>query len=261
MSDFDEIDSLLVQANNTAIVPLDNYWGSVPEDRYAAEEQVRRIYEGLGLKHPRMSWATSPKALYKATEILRNVHHGLRQNMVTDLVRHNDLVEMEARRAFMDAVLDHDMCVTTGASLQQQFVPRGAYKPRYLNDLDIALRCAFVPANLSGRVAPAGWGDGVVYPEAMLDRYPLVAQTLCILPYMKICWFCLPPTKTLVNENGRLLYIEFRDGWNLSLTPAEDLPTPTETDRALPPPESSAVRMLNAAAEELKNREKPDAEK
>src|SRR5882762_462379 len=87
------------------------------EDRFAAEEEVREIYAKLNLPAPRISWASSPAALWSAITMLKQF--AMKSMLVDSLIPQKGLVsiEGEAKRSLLSAVLNDDLLVSMGAPI------------------------------------------------------------------------------------------------------------------------------------------------
>ena len=210
MSYFDEIDSLLAPTNQEPRLSPAATGRRWIEDRFAAQEVIRERYENLGVAKPRFVWAPSPAALHGAIELLRQVHHGQTHNMVDALVPMGNPVETAMKRTALTAMLDPDITVTMGASMQRQMWATGSL----YGDIRIVhafLDRFFKPQNLERKVAPAGWADAVVYGQQ--SGSTIVAdQCFCFLPYAKMVWFCQPGRY----DAGSVL---FQDGFRINLSP------------------------------------------
>lgn len=205
MSGFNELDRILGVEN---IGALDRK-RPVVEDRFAAEEYMRSLYTRMSLPHPRFTWALSPKVLHGAIEMLRTIHVGQRHNMIEALVPYDEnRIRRDTQKTLLEAIISPDITVSMGAPLARQ-LDIGRYG--YPTDLAKALEGCLRPQNLQ-KNTPAGWGDACIYGPSFIAKV-MRDQTLCVLPYVKVCWMCAPPVSLVQDEGGTLW--KFADGWEI----------------------------------------------
>ena len=197
---FDALDTMELAKRETAAgFP----WNGVREDRYACEEVIAQMYAeaGLRLKRPRFAWAQSPRSMVGAISMLRQIHIGTRQTMVTELVPYTNPIETEQKRVLLDAILDVNLTVTMGANLRDRFAQMygGGSMPMAIKELADILAAQFTPPHKGSLARPAGWRDWITYPvgysESLLPRngHWLRSQSLVFAPFVGICWLSRPP--------------------------------------------------------------------
>lgn len=206
MSDMDEnlqkVDALVKHAESRLGYQRSSHfenqrfpWSGVVEDRYLAELAISKIYDAMGLKTPKFAWAASPRSMEGAIEMLRTVHRGTRQEMVRSLVPSGNPVETEAKRVLLEAMLDRDLTVTTGAFLADKVAGRGS-----IQDSLIARLARLVPSLCTLNIVGA--------PR-------LAEQALFIAPYVHLCWLSRPPVLLQDAEPGEAPLARFADGFEV----------------------------------------------
>lgn len=233
------------------------------EDRWAAEERIREIYAALKLAPPKMSWSSSPAALWSAISMLKTF--GMKQALIDTLVPAKGLVsiEGEAKRSLLSAILNDDLLVNMGAPIAPMLrwslwnsPPRSH---QAIHDADkLITHAARASDALSRSGSPAGWSNAVIYPVMHSEGSGhLAANAFCILPYAKVVWFCLPPMYVKTDPHGNLHCedgpaIRWADGYELFKV-YEPPPDPDEERLRLeaefgrPNPDNPTVKLLNEA--------------
>lgn len=235
------------------------------EDRFAAEEKVREVYASLKLNPPKVAWATSPAAMWSAVTMLKQF--AMKQRLVDSLVPAGGGVETESKRALLSAIIDSDLTVSMGAPVARLFGwKRWECPPRVHRAIREADRIITHASRASAALArspgtAAGYSDAVLYPVLHAEGIgSLAANAFCILPYARICWFCLPPLYVKTNPEGHLHSedgpaIAWADGYSLECVYVEPkaLPAPEE-EFGKPNPNNPTLKLLNGAIDGLKRK-------
>jgi hypothetical protein len=234
MSDFDAIDALLHTPNKPPrdIFPWENNFGG--EDHVQPELIIGKAYEHAGLNKPRYSWAPSPAAMYTAINMLRQIQSGQRHKFIEGLVPAQD-IEGSAQRTVLDAIIDRTVTTTMGGCVKTMldFSWRPVL-PMWPTDLRGFLHSHhFIPQSFGPFPNPPSVNEVTVYPAEMMYGYALSLNVLSFVPYIHLCWFCLPPVETRVNDDNRLEFMRFRDGYTISIRHEEALPE-AQPDTELP---------------------------
>ncbi len=183
-------------------------------DAFAAEEDIREIYEALRLPPPAISWADSPASLWRAVSMLRTFPH--KHALITDLVPMSvNRIEDAAKRAMLGAILKTDVMTSTGAALRGmiRWTNRQAWE-RYRAIADTA--ALILTQEEMGRVQRAAVGDkragsaaryheAAIYPALHADApQRLTRNCFCFTPYARAVWLCMPPTVFKTDAAGHL---------------------------------------------------------
>lgn len=220
----------IIKGNASALPWCNQTYG---EDRWVAEEAMRKLYAKLGLKEPRFAWASSPRAMFEAINLLRAMR-GQREKVIDSLIPTEEsslVTEVEARRiaaarVVLDAMLDRDLIVSVGAPLKAMLnYPRRLEPPSVV---DLSMRFAaqtFTSQGGSGSLPGPPTSDVTIYP-ALHSAFigPMQQQVLCMAPYLKVCWFALPPVATELYDDGHLKHMTFRDGFAIEIPHIETNP-------------------------------------
>jgi hypothetical protein len=238
------------------------------EDRWAAEQEMREHYAKLNFAAPKMSWASSPAALWSAISMLKTFPH--KHAMIDTLIPARGLVsvEGEAKRTMLAAILDDALLTSMGAPvaplLRWELWPGGVHQA--IHDADrLITRAARASDALSRSKNPAGWSDACLYPLLHpAGMGPLAANAFCVLPYLRVCWLCLPPLCVKTDPHGHLHCedgpaIRWADGFELHCVYT---PPPTEAEQrerleaelGRVNPENETVKALNGALAGLKKK-------
>lgn len=181
-------------------------------DHFAAEEDIREMYERLKIAQPVISWADSPASLWRAVSMLRT--YANKHELVTDLVPMSvNRIEDAARRAMLGAILNTDVMTSTGAAL------RGMLGWNYEPTLYPAIwdaKMLIIQQEEGGHVEKAiatrsfvsrsaRYYEAAIYP-ALSDNAPhrLKRNCFCFTPYARAVWLCMPPTIFKTDEAGHL---------------------------------------------------------
>lgn len=227
-SEFSDAFFNMLQAKSNAS-PLPWMTQTYGEDRWSAEEAMRALYTKLGLKHPRFAWASSPRAMFEAINLLRTMR-GQREKVIdslipneTALATEEDVRRTSAARVVLDAMLDRDLLVTVGAPLLSM-LGQLAYKRRPDAPpavVDLSMRFAkqtFISQGGPGSLPGPPTSDVTIYPALHSEFIgPVSQQVFCMAPYLKVCWFSLPPTTTELYDDGHLERVVFSDGFHVSI--------------------------------------------
>jgi hypothetical protein len=274
MDDFNFFKAL----NSAELSHLDRTKGTFPwemrtmgEDRAAAEDQIADNYQRLNLKRPKFAWATSPAALWSARTMMRQ--YPMKQTFIDAIIPNRGLVtiESEARRAMLEAILDNDLLVSTGAPVAPMLCWRPLLSPprayHAINDADrIITHNARASDALSQFSTPAGWSNAVLYPALHPQGIGhLAANAFCILPYVKLCWLCLPPLFMKTEPTGHLHCDDgpaarWSDGYEIRAKwePEKQLEAGDEEEPLAlpgkPNPENKTLSIINAAVDSIKRK-------
>jgi hypothetical protein len=240
-------------------------------DHSAAEDAVLALYEGLLLPRPRIAWASSPAAMWRAVQILKGYAHKF--EFIDALVPKNAGIEAEAKRTVLSAILDTDLLTSTGAALKGMIGWRNRTYPHHYRAIDdiAGIIGAQEEAGIHREAAQGNkfvsrqprYHMNVIYPalcEAPLD---IVRNVFSMLPYMRVCWLSMPPEFVKVDAEGHLHCdtgpaARWSDGFEIHRNREEELRLEAErtkrleADTAAParPEGVSAMDMLREAAAE-----------
>lgn len=167
-------------------------WQNAIEDHWAAEEAIRSRYDSLNLKPPRFAWAMSPRGLFIATRMMRQVQVEQAYNMVRALVPVGaDIVEAEAKRTLLTAMIDPKVTTQSGAWMGNHLAgaTAAAYHPAIAQ---LAGLIRFSDADERPGDAKPRFHEQVVYP-ALYGLYVVARQAFCMIPYVHLVWLCVPP--------------------------------------------------------------------
>jgi hypothetical protein len=245
-------------------------------DHFAAEEDVRELYDRLKLAQPVISWADSPASLWRAVSMLRT--YANKHDLIGSLVPMSvNRIEDAARRAMLGAILNTDVLTSTGAVLRGMlgWTSSGAWKYPAIED---AARMMLSQEEM-GHVANAGKGfvsrsaryhEAAVYPALYGDAPSrLTRNCFCFTPYARAVWLCMPPTVFKTDADGHLHSddgpaAEWRDGFQifrnreeeerLALETAENQKQLTDGTEEKRPAGPTAMEMLREAMEEKRLR-------
>ena len=216
-------------------------WKDRVHDHIMAQDAILGIYLACGLNPPRFAWATSPKAMYLASRMLRQVQAGSAQAMISSLIPstrgvRGDVTEIEAKRTLLTAMLDPNITTQSGAPMRATMEGRYGKPDHYppaVDDLRGILR--FTDVNAPGTSTPATYREQVIYPALYWDAawWPVAAQAVAIMPFVKVCFLALPPEWTYVDLSGHLHCedgpaMEWLDGFAVNVDRSKD-----ERERAL----------------------------
>ncbi len=207
-------------------------WKGVSEDRERVHDVLRKMYAGIGLAPPKFCWARSPYSMFGAMTYLRQMQTAQRQEAIKAIVpASGQPLEDEARRTFLEAVMDRDISVTFGANLRGQLFGGKADSncPRSVAQLAGLLGSRFTPMP-NGKPLPAGWNDWATYPLMAPFNYDLQSQTLCLAVFVRVAWISRPPVVFETDDDGNLLYARFEDGFEVTRKPEPKDKTPALTD-------------------------------
>jgi len=186
-------------------------WDNATEDQWAAREAVKILYASLSLPAPRMAWAASPATMYRASRMLRSVQAGGSYNMVQALVPQGpDRIEREAKVSLLAMMIDPDVSTQSGGliiKMIEDVFGKGGESHPALNDLRSNL--SFKNEDPSGTWAPATFREQSMwpafYPGFTVPRLSaLRRQSIILMPFAKLVWFCRPPLYIRTDELGRL---------------------------------------------------------
>jgi len=215
-------------------------WKGVSEDRERVHDVLDRMYASIGLAPAKKCWAKSPYSMFGAMSFLRQMQITSRQEAIKSIVPATENpLDVEAKRTFLEAVMERDLTVSMGGNLREQLFGGKANSapPLSVTQLASLLAGRFTPPSY-GKPLPAGWRDWVVYPLMAPFSYDLQSQTLCLAVFAKCAWLCRPPVVLDVDEDGNLTYARFEDGFevtrktesaNSRLTDGKTLELPEET--------------------------------
>lgn len=190
-------------------------------DAFAAEEDVREMYERLKLAPPVITWADSPASLWRSVCMLRGYAH--KHAFITDLVPMSvNRIEDAARRAMLGAILNTDVLTSTGAALKGMLGwGQGTPIWTWYYAIDDAATMIGRQEEM-GRYQQAAAGEGhramraarfneaAVYP-GLHHNAPqrLLRNCFCFTPYARAVWLCMPPTVFKTDAAG---YLHSSDG-------------------------------------------------
>jgi hypothetical protein len=224
MSNHDAIDALVhTPTKPLRNFPWENNYGG--EDHVQAELIIGRAYENVGLNKPRFAWAPSPAAMYTGINMLRHIQAGQRHKFIEGLVPAQD-IEGSAQRTVLDAIIDRTVTTTMGGCVKYMLKLKWkASPPRWMRDLRGFLDPRqFIPQTFGPFPNPPSVNEVTVYPAEILQFWlGLSRNVLLFAPYVHLCWFCMPPVETRVNDDNRLEFMRFRDGYTISIRHEEAL--------------------------------------
>jgi len=183
-------------------------------DHTAAEDAVQVLYQNLQIPKPRIAWASSPAAMWRAVQILKGYAHKL--EFIDALVPKNAGIEAEAKRTVLAAILDTDLLTSTGAALKKMigWAEEGGAFRSYWAIHDIARiiggqeeagiqREAMQTRGFASR--QARYHMNVIYP-GLGGNAPLaiLRNVFSMLPYMRVCWLSMPPEFVKTDAQGYL---------------------------------------------------------
>jgi len=215
-------------------------WDGWVRDHIMAQDAIADMYRTVGLNPPRFAWATSPKAMYLASRMLRQVQAGSAQAMIAALVPATrsgyDNTDVEAKRALLTALLDPNITVQSGMLLRNRLEAQYGRSDNFQPAVDDLRRILdFRDTHAPGTSAPATYREQVMYPAlyAHAAWWPVAVQAVAIMPFVKICFFSYPPVLTYVNGGGHLHCesgpaMEWSDGFAVDVDLSKD-----ERERAL----------------------------
>jgi hypothetical protein len=246
-------------------------WLNIAEDREVVHDALTGLYARLGLKRPRFTWARSPFAMMGAIRYMREMQTGTKGEAIKAMVKGLDPIEAEIRSVFLDGIIDQNLSVTTGACLKNTLMgPNTSHTSGLLPIKELAENLAQQFGNY-GRVA--GWKDWALYPVWHEFNYALRTQTLCIIPFVHVCWISRPPVMVKTDDEGHLHCadgpaVRFADGFEVWA----EYKKPEELTKFMPEPGTygaaerkpsktlqgkSAMEMLREAAAEKSMRGLP----
>ena len=191
-------------------------------DRWSCEEQIASLYQTVGVKRPQIAWTKSPMSMFTAHHFMREFQTKTRQTMVEALIPFTDAIETDAKRAFMEAMLDRDRTVSVGASMKTLFRWDRHHQFDNLFRSIEALPSMHGQFQTSHKVStPATIFDGMMFPGGYCNCIgPLGSSVYAIMPFVKLCWVCMAPLITRQHEAGFLHCgdgpaMEFADGFRV----------------------------------------------
>lgn len=184
-------------------------------DHTETRDPILTLYSALQLPAPRIAWAASPRSLFLATRMLRDVQAGMAYNMVQALVPQSmtpaERIDREARVALLTAMIDPNVTTQSGGllinMLSQIFGSEDHYYPIAVHEMRNLMRF-HADDPQSGNRAPGFYEQALwpsMYPGLNLPRLkPLARHALVLMPFTKICWLCPPPKYIHRDEFGHL---------------------------------------------------------
>lgn len=251
-------------------------------DHFAAEEDVRELYDRLKIAQPVISWADSPASLWRAVSMLRT--YANKHTLIGSLVPTGGGIEAAAMRAMLGAILNTDVMTSTGAAIKGML--------GWINSREWRYAAIDDAADLIGKQEEAGHYQQAVATKSLVSRraryheaavYPalykdapqrLTRNCFCFTPYARAVWLCMPPMVFKTDEAGYLHSddgpaAEWSDGFQIFRNREEEerlaieaakpkqLTDGTEEKRPVGP---TAMEMLREAMEEKRLRAAKPAE-
>jgi hypothetical protein len=231
--DFDKISALIHR-------PVVSFpWDGVSEDRWSCNDAIYTLYSSLQLAKPRIAWAPSPRSLFRATRMLREIQAGTAWAMVQALVpRDPNTIEREARIALLTAMIDPDVTTQSGGLLTSMIWSVFGKSDHHFYPViyQIANLLRFRDEKKIGDMStPATFAEQSLYPGLysafMAPRLnPISRQAILICPFARLCWLSRPPIYVRTDEFERLHCVdgpavEWTDGFRIYVRQEEDGPS------------------------------------
>ena len=204
-------------------------------DHVAAKDAIKTIYAACGLAAPRMAFCSSPKAMHVASRMLRQVQAGTAHSMVQAMVRDSDSIEREAKVSLLSMMIDGDVSTQSGAlaiNLIESVFGSSTFGLRG-GPVSSLVWLDFEDTRMPGQTwAPPRFREQVMWP-ALYQAFStpklraLQSNAICIMPFVKLCWLCMPPLYIHTDDHGWLHRVDgpaaaWADGFEIWVNQAGD---------------------------------------